>query len=307
MQQKEFIDRLNLCFKTNKKDIKLLSDEVRFFRAQLLLKSLNSISKSLSLFDFKDNIVFEKNLPFIVLDGIKFLLNHQLFLKHSGKKFVSSSNKTIKFLKHFNIKPKNIIDLGACWGEFSLFLSKNFSDSNIFSIEGSEKNYDVLNINLNHNPDLSKKIKTFNLIISDKDGYEEISDSTSTMNTLKSVINKEEIRYKTIKSNKLETFIMKHNIDVDFIKIDIEGSELKLLPDLKNNFTKSIQIELINYNTIETNLDFLEQISSYYDFYDPKGWTLLNIRNLKQIVKETLKVKPTIDIFMIKKSFVKKS
>ena len=256
MQQKEFIDRLNQCFKTNKKDIKLLSDEVRFFRAQLLLKSLNSISKSLSLFDFKDNIVFEKNLPFIVLDGIKFLLNHQLFLKHSGKKFVSSSNKTIKFLKHFNIKPKNIIDLGACWGEFSLFLSKNFSDSNIFSIEGSEKNYDVLNINLNHNPDLSKKIKTFNLIISDKDGYEEISDSTSTMNTLKSVINKEEIRYKTIKSNKLETFIMKHNIDVDFIKIDIEGSELKLLPDLKNNFTKSIQIELINYNTIETNLDF---------------------------------------------------
>ena len=307
MQQKEFIDRLNQCFKTNKKDIKLLSDEVRFFRAQLLLKSLNSISKSLSLFDFKDNIVFEKNLPFIVFDGIKFLLNHQLFLKHSGKKFVSSSNKTIKFLKHFNIKPKNIIDLGACWGEFSLFLSKNFSDSNIFSIEGSEKNYDVLNINLNHNPDISKKIKTFNLIISDKDGYEEISDSTSTMNTLKSVINKEEIRYKTIKSNKLETFIMKHNIDVDFIKIDIEGSELKLLPDLKNNFTKSIQIELINYNTIETNLDFLEQISSYYDFYDPKGWTLLNIRNLKQIVKETLKVKPTIDIFMIKKSFVKKS
>ena len=307
MQQKEFIDRLNQCFKTNKKDIKLLSDEVRFFRAQLLLKSLNSVSKSLSLFDFKDDIVFEKNLPFIVLDGIKFLLNHQLFLKHSGRKFVSSSNKTIKFLKHFNIKPKNIIDLGACWGEFSLFLSKNFSDSNIFSIEGSEKNYDVLNINLNHNPDLSKKIKTFNLIISDKDGYEEISDSTSTMNTLKSVINKEEIRYKTIKSNKLETFIMKHNIDVDFIKIDIEGSELKLLPDLKNNFTKSIQIELINYNTIETNLDFLEQISSYYDFYDPKGWTLLNIRNLKQIVKETLKVKPTIDIFMIKKSFVKKS
>ena len=100
---------------------------------------------------------------------------------------------------------------------------------------------------------------------------------------------------------------MKQNIDVDFIKIDIEGSELKLLPDLKKNFTKSIQIELINYNTIETNLDFLEQISSYYDFYDPKGWTLLNIRNLKQIVKETLKVKPTIDIFMIKKSFVKKS
>lgn len=303
MQQKEFIDRLNLCFKTNKKDIKLLSHEVKFLRAQLLLKSLNSISKTLSLFDFKDNIIFENNLPFILLDEIKFLLNHQLFLKHTGKKFVSSSYETIKFLEHFNIKPKNIIDLGACWGEFSLFLSKKFPNSNIFSIEGSEKNYDVLNINLNHNPYLSKNIKTFNLIISDKDGYEEISDTTSTMNTLKSVINKEEIRYKTIVSNKLETFIMNHNIDIDFIKIDIEGSELKLLPDLKKIFTKSIQIELINYNTIEANIDFLEQLSTCYDFYDPKDWILLNIKNLKQIVKETLKMKPTIDIFMVKKNF----
>ena len=304
MQQKEFIDRLNLCFKTNKKDIKLLSDEVRFFRAQLLLKSLNSISKTMSLFDFKDNIVFEKNLPFIVLDEIKFLLNHQLFLKHTGRKFVSSSKDTIEFLEHFNIKPNNIIDLGACWGEFSLFLSKKYPNSNIFSIEGSKKNYDILNINLNYNPDFSKKIKTFNLIISDKDGYEEISDSTSTMNTLKSVINKKEIRYNTIKSNKLETFVMKHNIDSDFIKIDIEGSELKLLSDLKKISSNSMQIELINYNPIETNIEFLEHISTDYDFYEPNGWVLLNMRNLKQIVTETLNIKPTIDIFMIKKTFL---
>ena len=194
--------------------------------------------------------------------------------------------------------------MGACWGEFSLFLSKKYPNSNIFSIEGSKKNYDILNINLNYNPDFSKKIKTFNLIISDKDGYEEISDSTSTMNTLKSVINKKEIRYNTIKSNKLETFVMKHNIDIDFIKIDIEGSELKLLSDLKKISSNGMQIELINYNSIETNIEFLEHISTDYDFYEPNGWVLLNMKNLKQLVTETLNIKPTIDIFMIKKTFL---
>ena len=301
MEQKEFIDRLNLCFKKSQKDLTILSNETRFFRGQLLLNFLKKISKTLSLFDFKDNIIFENNLPFIVIDQIKFLLDHQLYLKHSGRSFVSPSNKTIKFLEHFDIKPNNIIDLGACWGEYSLFLSKKFPNSNIFSIEGSEKNYDILNINLNQNPDLSKNIKPFNLIISDKNGYEEISDSISTMNTLKSVIHTKETKYKKIKSNKLDTFIMDHNIDIDFLKIDIEGSELKLLPDLTKIFAKSMQIELINYNSIETNIDFLEKISIYYDFYDPNGWILLNIENLVEIVIKTLKNKLTIDVFMIKK------
>ena len=40
---------------------------------------------------------------------------------------------------------------------------------------------------------------------------------------------------------------MKHDIDIDFIKIDIEGSELKLLSDLKKISANSMQIELINY------------------------------------------------------------
>ena len=53
MQQKEFVDRVNLCFKTNKKDLALFSDEARFFRGQLILNNLNQISKILSLFDFR--------------------------------------------------------------------------------------------------------------------------------------------------------------------------------------------------------------------------------------------------------------
>ena len=70
MKQKEFMDRLNLCFKTNKKDESLLTDHVRTFRARLLLHTLNTFSKTLSFLDFKDKIVVEKNVPFIIIDNI---------------------------------------------------------------------------------------------------------------------------------------------------------------------------------------------------------------------------------------------
>ena len=103
MDQKEFLNRLNFCFKTNEKDNLLLTHENKFLRAQLLLNNVSAISKTLSLFDFKDDILFENNLPFIVIEEIKFL---------------SSSIESIDFLNHFKINPQNIIDLGACWWEF---------------------------------------------------------------------------------------------------------------------------------------------------------------------------------------------
>ena len=62
MKQKEFMDRLNLCFKTNKKDTSLLTNNLRTLRASLLFNNLNILSKILSFFDFKDNIIIENIL-----------------------------------------------------------------------------------------------------------------------------------------------------------------------------------------------------------------------------------------------------
>ena len=63
MKQKEFMNRLNMCFKTNVKDESLLADNVRAFRGKLLLHTLNTFSKTLSFLDFKDTIVLEKMYP----------------------------------------------------------------------------------------------------------------------------------------------------------------------------------------------------------------------------------------------------
>ena len=75
MQQKEFLDRLNLCFKTNKKDIKLLSDEARFFRGQLLLNYLNSI-----IICDRDNLVMPQNMRCLILLKILYFSKKRPFV-----------------------------------------------------------------------------------------------------------------------------------------------------------------------------------------------------------------------------------
>ncbi len=85
------------------------------------------------------------------------------------------------------------------------------------------------------------------------------------------------------------------------MKIDIEGSEQNLLVDLKNFFFKSIQVELINHNSTEENINFVKELYSSYNFFDPKNWKKLTLENLTILVENTLKNNPTIDLFLINK------
>ena len=48
-------------------------------------------------------------------------------------------------------KSNNIIDIGSCFGEISIFFAKNFKKSKIFSIEGSTENFKVLKHNIKIN------------------------------------------------------------------------------------------------------------------------------------------------------------
>ena len=124
MKPENFISKINNSLKTGHFDDELLSYEVRFFRSKYILKMIENFSKILNTFQFKDTIIFQDNKPYINLNGIKLKLNTTLYLKHSGNKFSSQSLKSINFLKYLRLNPKIIIDLGACWGEYSFFLQR---------------------------------------------------------------------------------------------------------------------------------------------------------------------------------------
>lgn len=302
MTPEEFIRKINQSLKTGKMDNVLLKHDTRFLRGQYLLKIMENVSKVLKSFDFKDTIMFEECVPYINQNGIKLKLNSSLYLKHQGKKFISESFNSIKFIKTMKLNPKIIIDLGTCWGEYSLFFAKEFPDCTIFSIEGSPINFKTFQDNLKINKKYSDKIKSYNLIITDFDGYEEISNNLNSMNTLKS-LNYGESNYVKVNAKKLSSFLLNENLnDVDFIKIDIEGSELKLLDDLKIINFKLLQIELINYNKIKDNLNFVKSLSEFCIFYYGENFKELSLSELLSLIETTLIKKPTIDLFCVNKN-----
>ena len=303
MKPDEFLKKINSSIKTGELNNDLLKHENKFMRSKYLFKMIENVSKILNLFDYQDKILFEDKLPYIELNGIKFRLNNTLFLKNSGSKFVSQSLNTINFIKFVKLNPKIIIDIGACWGEYSLNFAKEFPSSYIYSIEGSPINYSTFQENLRANPKFGKKIKSFNFIVTNFNGFEEISNNLNTMNTIKSLNNSKQ-NFVKVKSRKIETFMKDEKLNgIDFLKIDIEGSELNLIESLKNKIIKVMQIELINYNNLNENLNFIKSLSKYYVFYDCKNYKRLTFNETENFVNHSLSNSSTIDLFFINKNY----
>ena len=302
MKPDEFIKIIKNSIENGKIDKKILSHEARFFRGRYILKAMENVSKLLKLFDFQDKIIFQDGVPYIIVNKIKFVLDNPLFLKHTGRKHLSQCQNTINFINHIHLKPKIIIDIGACWGEYSLILAKEFPKSKIFSIEGSPLNFKSFQKNISINSKISKIIFPFNLIISDLDGEGTITNNLNTMNVAND-LNKSEASVVQVKSQKLKTFILDNGLkQIDFIKIDIEGSELKLLNCLQSNYFKVIQIELINYNDIRDNIEFVVALSEIFNFFDTKSFKKLNLEQTKELITYSLTKQATIDIFLVNKN-----
>ena len=62
-----------------------------------------------------------------------------------------------------------------------------------------------------------------------------------------------------------------------------------------------MQIEFINYNPIQKILDFIKTLSKSYIYVKYNDQESLSIEEAIDLIKNTLKKKPTIDIFLMKK------
>ena len=109
--------------------------------------------------------------------------------------------------------------------------------------------------------------------------------------------------YSTVASKTLSRFCKENFIEnIDFMKIDIEGSELKLLEDLISLPIKLIQIELINANPINDNLKFLDKLSEKYYFYDFTTHNMIKLKDMELNLEDHFKKEKTIDLFLLKKN-----
>ena len=226
---------------------------------------------------------------------IIFLVN---FFDHFHKK------KIIKFIKN-DLRIDNIelfLDIGGHHGETVDLFCKNFIIQNIISIEASPKNYEIL---LSKKKSFIKKFSNTKIeleklalgnekkIIKMKQ-FDESSSSTIKSINQESEYYKKKFRFlnffkkKTfeeidVELTKLKNFLEKKNInEVDFMKIDTEGSEYDILKGLENKISN---IKLIYFE-------------HHYDLMIQKGYKFKDINDL--LVKNNF-----VKVFKIKMPFRK--
>ena len=152
------------------------------------------------------------------------------------------------------IRDGALIDIGAHIGSATLGFLKNKKENRVYSIEPEKENFRLLEKNIKIT-NLEAQVKTFNMAISNKNGYDFLYISQgSGGHTLFSVGKK---RTK-IKTNSLDEFSKKERIKkISLIKIDTEGSELKILQGSKSilkNQSPDLLIELhpLFYKTLKS-------------------------------------------------------
>ena len=220
--------------------------------------------------------------------------------------------KILNFLKRNNHKDFNIFfDIGAHKGETIDLFMQNFNINKFYSFEASPKNFEILKKNVSKYKD--KKIYIENVAIgssSEKASLKQVQESSSSTLTN---INLESKYFK--KKQKILNFFSKKkyytNIsieiktlyeylnsklikNIDFLKIDTEGYEFKVLLGLKN--------KLLNVKIVLFEHHYDDMLKKGYTFTDIN--TLLVKHNFKQIYKTKMPFRKTFEYIYINKKFI---
>ncbi|MFC1932958.1 FkbM family methyltransferase [Chloroflexota bacterium] len=147
-----------------------------------------------------------------------------------------------------------IVDVGAHYGYFSLFASKNSDrNSSIIAIEPVKENYEILCKNIT-DCGLSN-IKTVNMALSDTQGIQDIFKSRSHNC---SSFSKDSNLLSSHQSEKVETLTLsdlfeKFNLQrIDFVKMDCEGAEYPVLLNSDTDTLSRIRTISIEFHDLKT-------------------------------------------------------
>lgn len=222
---------------------------------------------------------FKINLKFLFLEKFFKFKSENFF----GFKIEGFDYNTIRFLfkeifyrneYFFECKSQKpiIFDCGANIGMATLFFKWLYPKCIVYSFEPDKKTFKLLQRNIRKNK--LKNVFLFNLALSDKNGTVDFySDSKNPGSLIMTTKNNESNDTKTrVKTISLSNFLKKEKIKkIDFIKMDIEGSEREVIEDLANNkqldYVSKICVEYHHHlPIIESKLSYFLEIFEKNNF-----------------------------------------
>ena len=176
------------------------------------------------------------------------------------------------FMRHANkSKPiKYVVDVGANMGALTLLFNRAFPDARILALEPVELNYRYLL----HNTKGITNVTALKMAASDKRRLMKLSMPTGDQRPdlhrrfgnsgLYSVYGKDDNHTETVQADTLDNIVTDK---VDFLKIDVEGSESLVLAGAKRIMTEDRPLLLIELNTrnIEMAGHTFQEYTSYFD------------------------------------------
>jgi FkbM family methyltransferase len=253
-------------------------------RVNILLFVENLSLKIFKILKYKVPIFFDNqsNEIFYYINGI--YLNNQTTNRY--RKLQNPDDQHIEWnLLYKNLlltkKKLTIIDCGSNNGEVSIFFSKKFSNSKIFSIEASKKNFQISKKNVDYNN--CNNIRLFNLALSDVNNKLHFVKYDSAQS---GVQKKYSPGFDKVKSITLSKFIFDNKIkNIDLLKVDIENSTYKVLPCiLKNqNIIKQMYLSFEKANS-KYFVDFIAKVSNKFYLYYLSNKKLIKI-NKNSLIK----------------------
>lgn len=169
----------------------------------------------------------------------------------------------------FVTKDSNVLDIGAWSGVLTLYAAK--IAKHVIALDPDPICFDELNTNVNLNPNIAFKIKTYKVAISDKKEIIKLSARDTYGASSSSILERKRDKQNslTLETISLNEFLESENIQhIDFIKMDVEGAEFKILPSIGKALKK------LNHPTlfISFHYSFLNE----YMYYKHVPFGLLN-------------------------------
>ena len=176
----------------------------------------------------------------------------------------------------------NVFDLGANIGMFTLLSSKLVGESgHVFSFEPDPYLFNVLKENLILNN--VNNVSIYQIAVSNTVGVEKFSmnleqdgDNRLNSNTMNE-------NYVEVKTTTIDDFCEKNELKINFLEMDIQGSEAKVFQGMKQTLKKSPNIKIITEFYPSAIRDTGSSPEDYLSSLENHGLIIREIRNDKTL------------------------
>ncbi len=204
----------------------------------------------------------------------KYKLNH----KYQNKNQITDTNFILNSLKTKGFNPQYVVDVGCGYGEWTKKMMKYFKNSNFLLFDADDSNKEKLDKLVKVNKNTTYQIA---LLSDDIEDYQFFKMGYGSSIYEEQTSHKREI--KNIKSQKLIDLLPKElkNSNNNMIKLDVQGSELKILYGLESLLEK-FEIIILETSIHKYNKD-APLFNEVLNFMNNKEYKLYDLFDFKRL------------------------